>query len=114
MGPGRLPDPFNLTCPITDSQGSVATTVAGGPPRLRGQRRQQHDQLVPGEPAPAVRASSRRSPRTATSRKAWTIDGNVLYVLNEHSNNIVGFEFTTSGKMTEIPGSNQSLVTTVF
>jgi 6-phosphogluconolactonase len=106
-GPGGAGGP--PACPITDSQGSVAITAAGG--------------LVFVTNAGSDSISSFRvSPTRGLSfvaqidsggdfPQSLTIHGNLLYVLNEHSGNIDGFEFTTAGKMKEIPGSNVGLVT---
>ncbi|MCA1682972.1 MAG: beta-propeller fold lactonase family protein [Actinobacteria bacterium] len=106
-GPGGIGGP--PACPITDSQGSVAITLAGG--------------LVFVTNAGSDTISSFRvSPTRGLTLvgqissggdfpQSLTLHGRYLYVLNEHSGNIDGFKFTTSGKMTEIPGSSQALVT---
>ena len=108
--PGCSPDPFSDTCAITDSQGSVATTVAGGTVFVAN---------AGSNTISSFRVSPTRGPSLVAQipsggdfPQSLTIHGNELYVLNEHSNNIVGFKFTSSGRMTKIPGSSQNLVTT--
>ncbi len=108
--PGCSPHPFSDTCAITDSQGSVATTVAGGTVFVAN---------AGSNTISSFRVSPTRGPSFVAQipsggdfPQSLTIHGNELYVLNEHSNNIVGFKFTSSGRMTKIPGSSQNLVTT--
>ncbi|MGI8800995.1 MAG: lactonase family protein [Solirubrobacteraceae bacterium] len=100
--------PFDV-CPITDSQGAVNINPTG-------------TLLFAVNAGSDTISSFRISPtrgltlvQTINSGgdypSSLTQDGNVLYVLNEETGNIDGFTFSSSGTMTEIPGSNQSLAT---
>jgi 6-phosphogluconolactonase len=100
--------PTPPTCPLIDSSGAVETSAAGG--------------LVFAANAGSDTISSFRvnvSGLTLVDQvdsdgllpQSLTVHGNTVYVLNQNSGNIAGFEFTTKGVLTEIPGSNQPLAT---
>jgi 6-phosphogluconolactonase (cycloisomerase 2 family) len=100
--------PAPPACPLIDSSGAVETSAAGG--------------LVFAANAGSDTISSFRvnvSGLTLVDQvdsdgalpQSLTVHGNTLYVLNQNSGNIAGFEFTTKGRLTEIPGSNQPLAT---
>jgi 6-phosphogluconolactonase (cycloisomerase 2 family) len=106
-GPGGSGGP--PACPITDTQGSVAITAAGG---LVFVTNGGSDTISSFRVSPTRGLSLVQQIDSGGDRpSSLTIHGNVLYVLDEDSGNIDGFKFTTSGKMTEIPGSNQDLIT---
>lgn len=104
---GCAPSPAD-TCPITDSQGSVAITPAGGLVFVTN---------AGSDTISAFRVSPTRGLTLVAQvgsggdyPQSLTLHGNVLYVLNEDSANIDGFKFTTAGRLTEIPGTNQPLI----
>lgn len=104
---GCAPSPAD-TCPILDSQGSVAITPAGGLVFVTN----AGDGSISSFRVSPTRGLSLVSnvPSGGDFPQSITIHGNVLYVLNEDSANIDGFKFTTAGKLTEIPGTNQPLI----
>jgi 6-phosphogluconolactonase len=100
--------PAPPTCPLADSSGAVETSAAGG--------------LVFAVNLGSNTISSFRVSAAGLTLvdqvdsdgllpQSLTVHGNTLYVLNQNSGNIAGFEFTTKGRLTEIPGSNQPLAT---
>jgi len=106
-GPGGAGGP--PACPITDTQGSVALTVGGG---LVFVTNAGSDTISSFRVSPTRGLSLvQQIDSDGVRPSSLTIHGNELYVLNEDSANIVGFEFTTSGKLTEIPNSSQDLIT---
>ena len=103
------PAPLGISpCPITESQGSVAVTVGGGLVFVTNAGSDDISSFrVTAEGLEFVQLIS----SGGDYPESLTIHGRDLYVLDMVSGNIDGFEFTTHGVMTEIPGSNRGLVT---
>ncbi len=96
-------------CPILDTSGEVALTRSGrilfavnaGSNTVSSFRETGHGlKLVDQQPSGGLQ------PESVTTAR------HLVYVLNDNSGTISGFRFNSSGKLTPIPGSTQSLKTT--
>ncbi|MEA2297108.1 MAG: 6-phosphogluconolactonase [Solirubrobacteraceae bacterium] len=102
-----MPPPFDV-CPIVDSQGAVALNAAGtllfavnaGSDTISAFRVTSSGLVLVGV-----------VPSGGDFPSSLTVHANELYVLNEHSGNIEGFTFSTTGVLSMIPGSKRSLAT---